>query len=405
MTKMSKSKLFKLKKWLTVPEAARHLTNLFDEEVTEADVLRLALDRHLKLSVYFVNHAYARQGGKFLPYEEWEENFKKREIAIEDFIAYPGPDKKLVLTLPEHDVYFPLNYPETKDDLPASLAEELLKGPSREEKLKKSFWCTLSPEEQAGTLHSMAEYIIFSAKRQSEEFGRVPPSVSSFTGNVGYTDGVWDLPMIGAERIDVEHKFQQLTGGPEVNLMAWDGAFVETQGGEVWQIQESFGKEYLKNRDSEEQTKKRIEFYTEFLKRKIASNEINEEEAEQLLESRKQNLSRKRDPSDDYYPAGGLPNDSVLVVRTSALFDLEKRLSDEQAGGKTPSTLNPSERKSLVKMVFAMATDCYGYDPEDKKSPVTQDILNAVAKADLSISPDTVRKWLKEGAKLREEDL
>lgn len=81
------------------------------------------------------------------------------------------------------------------------------------------------------------------------------------------------------------------------------------------------------------------------------------------------------------------------------------RQEEEQAGGKAPSTLNPSERKSLVKLVFAMATDCYGYDPGDKKSPVTQDILNAAAKADLSISPDTVRKWLKEGAKLREEDL
>ena len=31
-----KSKLFKLKEWLTVPEAARHLSILFSEEVSEA---------------------------------------------------------------------------------------------------------------------------------------------------------------------------------------------------------------------------------------------------------------------------------------------------------------------------------------------------------------------------------
>jgi hypothetical protein len=50
-------KLLKLKEWLTVPDAARHLSILFGEAVSEADVLRLALDGHLTLSVYFVNHA------------------------------------------------------------------------------------------------------------------------------------------------------------------------------------------------------------------------------------------------------------------------------------------------------------------------------------------------------------
>jgi hypothetical protein len=63
------SKLFKLKKWLTLSEAARHLSIVFGEEVAKADVLRLALDRHLKLSVNFVNHARARCG-KVVPMEE-----------------------------------------------------------------------------------------------------------------------------------------------------------------------------------------------------------------------------------------------------------------------------------------------------------------------------------------------
>ena len=44
-----------LKEWLTVPDAAKRLSVIFGEEVTEADVLRLALDGHLKLSIYFVN--------------------------------------------------------------------------------------------------------------------------------------------------------------------------------------------------------------------------------------------------------------------------------------------------------------------------------------------------------------
>ncbi|MHB9100341.1 MAG: hypothetical protein ACYC2E_02320 [Sulfuricella sp.] len=46
-------KLDKLKKWLTIVDAARYLSIAFDEDVSEADVLRLALDGHLKLSVNF----------------------------------------------------------------------------------------------------------------------------------------------------------------------------------------------------------------------------------------------------------------------------------------------------------------------------------------------------------------
>jgi hypothetical protein len=55
-------KLLNLKHWLTVPDAARHLSMLLGEDVTEADVLRLALDRHLTLSVNFVNHTMGRCG-------------------------------------------------------------------------------------------------------------------------------------------------------------------------------------------------------------------------------------------------------------------------------------------------------------------------------------------------------
>ena len=68
------SKLFKLKDWLTIAEAARHLSDAFTEPVTEADVLRLALDERLKLSVNFVNPVLVRLGTlvkkEDVPYEE-----------------------------------------------------------------------------------------------------------------------------------------------------------------------------------------------------------------------------------------------------------------------------------------------------------------------------------------------
>jgi hypothetical protein len=55
-------KLLKLKEWLTVAEAARHLSIMFDEEVSEPDVLRLGLDGHIALSINMVNYTPAQCG-------------------------------------------------------------------------------------------------------------------------------------------------------------------------------------------------------------------------------------------------------------------------------------------------------------------------------------------------------
>lgn len=47
--------VFTLRKWLTLKEATDHLSELFSEPVTERDVLNLALDGELPLSVNFLS--------------------------------------------------------------------------------------------------------------------------------------------------------------------------------------------------------------------------------------------------------------------------------------------------------------------------------------------------------------
>jgi hypothetical protein len=56
--------------WLTVPDAARQLSRIFGEDISEASVLLMALQRRLKLSVRFVNPVEARPV-KSIPSEEW----------------------------------------------------------------------------------------------------------------------------------------------------------------------------------------------------------------------------------------------------------------------------------------------------------------------------------------------
>ncbi len=226
-------KLLKLKEWLTVPDAARHLSILFGEEVGEADVLRLALDGHLTLSVDFVNHASARCGPI---------------VPIED---------------------------------------------------AKSFMIRISETE-----------LMQRIKGLSLGDGRVLELGES----VEFLDGVWDLTMLGSERLDVEHNYQMLTDGPAVDLVFLDGPIVRREEGVACRLESHFGD-------------------NEFFDKKKLKKPLNH-------------------PS-NYYPAGGLPPDSVLVVRIAALKELEARVSELDKPAEKP--IGRRERTTLLVMIAALA--------------------------------------------------
>ena len=212
------SKLFNLKNWLTIEDAARHLAIVFGEDVSEADVLRLALDRRLKLSVHFVNHTTARRGN---------------QVPIREAITVPG-------------------IPIGKDGKPCEPYEVILG-------LKM-----YNPKS-----------------RQLEE-------VVQFDKNIIEIEGVWDLTMFGGEELDVEHRYQMLTDGPEVELVNIDGSYVQDQDGVIFELQSSFEDNKYFNGE----------------------------------------LKKPYYHRDNFYPAGGLPADSVLVVRTDALRKFEQSIND-----------------------------------------------------------------------------
>lgn len=53
------SSLFKFKKWFTISDAAQYLSLNCSEKITEADVLRLVLDGHLKISLRLIRSVSA----------------------------------------------------------------------------------------------------------------------------------------------------------------------------------------------------------------------------------------------------------------------------------------------------------------------------------------------------------
>lgn len=315
LLKSTPSKLLKFKEWLTVPAAAKHLSVICEEEVSEADILRLALDGHLKLSVNFVNYTYARIG-KVVPYKE----ARRRHF---------------------HSI---LNEKDVSDFFEKNMTDNLVE-----------FKEKLSDCDQYQKLAIMSNYIDMPLEdifHRSDE-GRIE---GIYIGNgrvlefenehVGSIPGVWDLPMIGGERLDVEHKWQQLTGGPAVTLQNLEGAFVEGSDGVMCRLQESF--------DQNEYEAGSLAQLDE-LKRIVASNNISKEKIEELLarhqEDRKKYLEKKnsRPHQEDYYPAGGLPRDSVLVVRTEALREFEQLILGNEIEKKTPTKPHGNTERNAQK--------------------------------------------------------
>ncbi len=236
------SKLFSLKKWLLVPETARYLSILFSEDVKEADVLRLALDKHITLSVNFVNAVYSKQG-KIVSSDEIE-SFRLNEKFSKAF----GISDLIPQGIPIHDNIF--------------------------------------------------------IKINENQIFRI--------------DGVWDLCMIGSERLDVEHRYQMLTGGPDVKSLYLDGVFLEKDGKGLRQLQERFPDEHLRD----------------------------------LQKNDKDRADKPGPHPENYYPAGVLPDDSVLVVRTQALIDFQKRLS--QIDSEKTASLDSRAETTYLNIIGAM---------------------------------------------------
>jgi multidrug efflux pump subunit AcrA (membrane-fusion protein) len=88
-----------------------------------------------------------------------------------------------------------------------------------------------------------------------------------------------------------------------------------------------------------------------------------------------------------------------LATARSAKEALQNKLEAMEAEDKTE--LSRTERKSLLTIVIAAAVDCYGYDPSDIRSSTPAMIVSAGDRVGLSITDDTVRKYLKEARSLK----
>ncbi len=281
------SKLLKLKEWVTLDDAARHISTLVGESVSKADVLRLGLDGHLRLSVFLVNHARAIAGrvysGQEVTYTDWPINmFPEAVLAHKDF---EGLIDNQTVKVPRGD--------------PIGNGQFVL--------------CD---------------------------------------GDVFSLSGVHDIPLYGAAHIDLEEEYQKLTGGPEVRLHSLSGTFV-VSGDTVYELQADCD-DIEEMRGSLGELRRLNEY--------ISQNEVTPAEKERLLGGRAEDRKALRaeweeDPDSRWYSAAGLPNDCVLVVRTTVLADFLAGLAQ---GDSAPShagadgALKSRERNAWQAIVGAL---------------------------------------------------
>ncbi|MEY8689642.1 MAG: hypothetical protein AB9M53_07165 [Leptothrix sp. (in: b-proteobacteria)] len=256
------SKLLKLKEWLTLEDAAKHLSNMFSEEVSVADLLQFCLHGHLTLSVNIINGAKAKFG-KITPIEET------------DWTFLPGFGDIDSIRVPNG--------------------------------------------------------ILIDSNR-----------ILKPSGEVASITGIYDLPMIGGEALDVQHKYHQITGGPAVTLHCLNGVFLKLDD-IYYQMQDQFNK-------------------------------------------------GKRSKS-NYYPMACLPDDSIMVIRTAELLRFQSTANEDL---KSNTEIGTREKDTLLKLVIGMALAAYKYDPSSGKSHVPAEIASDLQGLGIPMTDDTVRKWLKE---------
>lgn len=91
-----------------------------------------------------------------------------------------------------------------------------------------------------------------------------------------------------------------------------------------------------------------------------------------------------------------------LEIHPETLQALERFHGIKGDASSAPETYNrPDKRElnSIASLFTAMAIEQFGYDPKAKRSPTVKEIQNLAASMGITISDDTIRSYLKLGAK------
>lgn len=183
---MHHSRLYKLKTWLTLEGAASHLSSVLSEPVGVDDLLQLAIEKRLKLSVRTPEPFYANKGSVH--------SLDNARVMLRVTSSYKLCRPKTDVEALEQKIAGFWNLRELNDDIKKEVTEQNV----------EIFF--------VGNLISQQEHVIF-----SKEVLRLPP-------------GVYDLPMLSSEALDIEAMYSHLVHGEVIETVCLDGMWVEQEG-------------------------------------------------------------------------------------------------------------------------------------------------------------------------------
>jgi hypothetical protein len=103
--------------------------------------------------------------------------------------------------------------------------------------------------------------------------------------------------------------------------------------------------------------------------------------------------------------------DIALTVHPRFLEALHNRVRGGKKNNSATVSIDVTNAKTdkrevdmIAQLFAAMAIDNYGYDPKAKRSPVPKEITVLAAEMGLSVTDDTVRKYLKLGSRFIPDD-
>ncbi|MGZ3790636.1 MAG: hypothetical protein ACXVLQ_19285 [Bacteriovorax sp.] len=307
MNKPMRSKLFNQKKWLTLPEAARHLSDIFGEAVTEANILQFALNGNLTLSVNLVNDVMSICG-LVVSYTQSELSM---DIANNIF---PSELKR--------------------KDLPCEIVESIKK--SFKDMMEEDFpkcdlehCCALEWEKEKDIIeNNMLMMVVNGLRVEGVDQYLVQENYKSLEA------GVWDLSMLGTERIEIERRYHNLTGGPDVKNLkkgsrTTTGVCLKGDDEKIFKLQmplddrkRSVGAIQL------EKLKRQVDdiFYDYYEEShlKVIYNSV----AKRRMEIWQKHAAIDGFQNENLCSLDYLPEDSALVVRNQALIEFEKVIGD-----------------------------------------------------------------------------
>lgn len=252
-------KLSRLKTWLSLDDAATYLSLLIEEPVVTEDLLQLGLQGDITLSMLLVNSHYAHVG-PMIPIQD-ATLYKSRPLnellegkAMEEIT---GREKQVILQVLAGRVSEDYDLPH-----PASNVRVVYKG------------VTTGDSPAPFTVH-------FKGQPLPDYSGVLMFNKEDITT----ISGLWDLSLIGAERVDVEEAFYGKLGGPTVKWAPLTGPILKHPTANRWaNLQQRFDDKYCSP------------------------------------------------GMDNFYPSEGLPHGELLVIRSNELQRFAGTLENLEAG-------------------------------------------------------------------------